>query len=161
MWESGDEDFVNPPYKKRKMKKTKKKRRKKKKMKFWRVGISQVTRLSRFKGEPKGLGVFATRPGRFKMTFKGGIYVCKTHMTALQWRYGVQAEDPNSVYVPSDVSIQSTDLCYVWRVNCDTKNPTHECVWHCENTKEYTYGYPYLYPLRSIKTGEEITFNYK
>ena len=76
---SNDEDFVDTHW----MKKKKKIHRvlmKKRRGKFWRVTPSIVMFDARFEVEDMGLGVFAIRPGRFRIHFRDCLHVSKTHM---------------------------------------------------------------------------------
>ena len=77
---SDDDDFINTPWVKKKTHRVAKKKKKRRRGKFWRVGPSEVTVDERFTDKNKGLGVFATRSGRFRIHFRDCVHVSKTHM---------------------------------------------------------------------------------
>ena len=80
-----DSDFEDgpgntPPVKRKRVRVQMKNRKKHKGSRFWEVAPSRVIFDKRFAGQDKGLGVFATRVGEFRIYFKDCIHMCKTHM---------------------------------------------------------------------------------
>jgi len=162
-WETDDDkDFVNPPHRKRPRgegKFSKKKSRKRHQQRWWTLRPSEVTRDPRFEDKPLGLGVFATRPIKKKIYFDGE-FKCKTLMTDRERDYGIQTDIPNYIITPTDSQIRTGDLKYYWRINHSTDKPTHRLEYDCRLSRRYPHGRPVLIPLRSVRIGDEITFDY-
>ncbi len=130
---------------------------------WWSVRPSRVKTDPLFNNLPVGLGVFSTRnipmnmKGRFEIKFNG-LHVYKTTMTSLQRRYAIESGyDEDYVVVPSHDDIISGRIGFSWRINHNSHNPTHKLCWDDTVGDEH----PYLEPLRKIKIGQEITFDYK
>ena len=149
---------------KRKITKTSKskvKKSKRSKSKWCVLKDSKVTRDERFKERPTGLGVFATRKIKKKIYFYGE-WVCKTKVsrTSQRYYYGVTSDFNNYMITPTEEQIESGNLKYYWRINHSTHLPTHRLEYDCTSGHGYLYGRPVLIPLRTVKAGEEITFDY-
>ena len=98
--------------------------------------------------------------------FSGGEYICLTRLSLTSRRrdYVVCSDDANYVFTPTDLDIETTgslSLRYCWRINHSTINPTHSLEWDDTESQSYPHGRPVLVPLRVVKVGEELTFDYR
>ena len=166
-----DLDFESPSWReRRKLKRRNRllrslgKKKSKRPTKWWVIKESEVDVDERFEDKPLGLGVFTTRrlKGK-KIYFSGGEYICLTRLdlTSRRRDYGVCYDDGNYIYTPTDLDIETGSLRYCWRINHSTINPTHSLEWDDTESQSYPYGRPVLVPLRVVKVGEEITFDYR
>ena len=158
MWDPMDDDFVNPPFKKSRRRKNKRKRSKKP---WWILKDSKVIRSDRFGDRPLGLGVFARRSIKTKIYFYGQ-FVSKTTMSRTDPRqhYGVTTDFPNYMISPTTTQIETGDLDYPWRINHSTDNPSHRLEYDGLSSTGYPFGRPVLIPLRRLRVGDEVTFDY-
>ena len=132
--------------------------------KWWVLQPSKVKRDERFEDKPLGLGVFTTtRLKGKKIYFSGGEYICLTRLplTSRRRDYGVCSDDVNYVFTPTDLDIETGSLRHCWRINHSTINPTHSLEWDDTESWSYPYGRPVLVPLRVVKVGEELTYDYR
>jgi len=93
------------------------------------IGPSQVCRDKKtFGRRPVGLGVFATRPGRFTIRFRGKscVTMLEKDMTKKQEDYAIASgKDVDYVIVSTHEDIIEGHLYWPWRINHSSESPTH------------------------------------
>ena len=132
-------------------------RKKKTKIGRWKVSQSRQRDDEKYPGQDPGLGLFTRRPGEHVIKFRGQntVVVLKKNVTTKQQVYKAESGfDEDYVVVPTQESLLRNKPDYFWRVQHNSTNPTHRL-------KYCAYGdYLFLKPLRALKVGDEITFDY-
>ena len=115
-----------------------------------------------------GFGLFQNFDGSKKIKF-----LCPRGTITTIPRVSIKVGDPQHMYgidsamidgeivVPTRESIYNRDVAEAFRVQHNKDNPTHELMWVFDDKgRDYPHSYPQLIPLRSLKKGDEVTFDY-
>ena len=113
-----------------------------------------------------GKGLFQTRDGGIPIKFVGPDIVSVTRTSlktgSQQWKYAVDSGyDEDYAIVPTKESIDGCRVPFPFRVQHTSHYPTHKLEWVSDSMgRDYPHSYPQLVPTRSLKDGDEITFDY-
>ena len=109
-----------------------------------------------------GWGVFQDIGGRVTIYVQGDNIesIRSTDMDPLHHKYKMLSGfDEDFVIVPTVESIRSGNVPVPFRVQHDSKNPTHKLDWVDEG-RDYPHSYYVLRPKRYIHPNTELTFDY-
>ena len=117
-----------------------------------------------------GFGLFQNFDGEKKIKFlcpKGSITTipCESHKFTTgdqQHKYGIDSAIEDCVIiVPTQKSIDDRTIAFPFRVQHKEDDPSHKLMWVSdERGRDYPHSYPQLIPLRPLRKGDEVTFDY-
>ena len=110
-----------------------------------------------------GLGLFQHYHGQFDLHVFGAdiVSIERKNLHSSQRRYQMESGyDEDYVIVPTVDSIKDGEVPLPFGVNHCGKNPTHRLRW-VPHSKDYPHSHYVLEVLREIRSGTEVTFDYK
>ena len=109
-----------------------------------------------------GMGVFQKCDGMFDVPVVGVhiVSIKKKKLNSLQKRYHMESGyDEEFVICPTLQSILTKNIPLPFRVNHSEFYPTHKLIWD-PHELDYPHSHYVLKPIKHIKSGTEITFDY-